>query len=143
MNKCYGISISQIQSVFTSVTIEVKVVTVFSSAFTSAYGLFFADQIKTIGSQFNSQASFAFNGDFSCSAGFDKLITNSGKITAINNQYVDINSNGQQNRFMLGSCSRFEGQGVNFLPKVGLTCQCLGAKNTNKNSFNLHSASCY
>jgi hypothetical protein len=142
MSKCYGASISQIQSVFTSITIEVKVVTVFSSAFTSAYGLCFGDQIKAIGSQWNKQGSFAFNGDFSCSAGFDKLMTNSGKITAINNQFVDVNSNGQQNRLRLGSCSRFEGQGKDFLPKVGQTCQFQAARN-NDSSFNLHTASCY
>jgi hypothetical protein len=142
MSRCYGASLIQTQSFSASVTVEVRVVTVFSSAFTSAYGSCFGDQIKAIGSQWNNQGSFAFKGDFSCSAGFDNLINNSGRITAINNQFVDVNCNGQQNRLRLGSCSRFEGQGKNFIPKVGQTCQFKAAKASDSN-FNLHTASCY
>lgn len=143
MNKCYGASIPQIQISFPTISIDVKVITIYSSVFSTTYGSCFGDQIKTIGSQWNNQPAFSFDGDFSCSAGFDKLNAYQGKIRAINNKFVDVDCNdGQQMRLRLGSCSRFEGQGKDFVPKVGHNIHFKGARNAD-NTFNLHTCSCY
>lgn len=144
MNKCYGANIPQIQISFPTISVEIKVVTVFSPVFSTTYGSCFGDQIKTIGSQWTNQSSsFAFNGDFSCSAGFDGVLGNKGKIRAINNKFVDVDcDDGQQVRLRLGSCSRFEGQGKDFIPKVGHNIHFKGARNADS-TFNLHTCSCY
>jgi hypothetical protein len=143
MNKCYGASIPQIQISFPTISVEVKVVSVFSPVFSNSYGSCFGDQIKAIGSQWNNQPSFGFDGDFSCSSGFDRLVGNKGKIIAINNKWVDVDcDDGQQVRLRLGSCSRFEGQGKDFVPKVGHNIHFRGARDAD-NTFNLHTSSCY
>jgi hypothetical protein len=143
MNKCYGASIPQIQISFPTISIEVKVVSVFSPVFSNIYGSCFGDQIKAIGSQWNNQPSFGFDGDFSCSSGFDRLVGNKGKIIAINNKWVDVDCDDRQKvRLRLGSCSRFEGQGKDFVPKVGHNIHFKGTRNAD-NTFNLHTSSCY
>jgi len=143
MGKCYNANVPHIKITFPVVSIEIKVVTIFSQGFEANYGSCFGDQIKTRGSNWDNQGSFGFDGDFSCSAGFDSLNANKGKIKAINNKYVDVDcDDGQQVRLKLGSCSRFEGQGSGFVPKIGHTIHFKGAKNTD-NTVNLHSCSCY
>jgi len=143
MSKCYGASVPQISVSFPNVTVEVKVITIYSPVFTVSYGSCFGDQIKTRGSQWDNQGSYGFDNDFSCSSGFDGLSSNKGKIRAINNKYVDVDcDDGQQIRLKLGSCSRFEGSGDSFVPKVGHNIHWKGAKNADS-TFNLHTCSCY
>lgn len=142
MGKCYGANIPQIQISFPTVTVEIKVITVYSPVFQNTYGSCFGDQIKTRGGK-DDQGSYGFEGDFTCSTGFDGLSQNKGKIRAVNNKWVDVDcDDGQQIRLRLGGCSRFEGQGKDFVPKVGHNIHWKGAKNTD-NTVNLHSCSCY
>lgn len=142
IKNCYGSSIST--SISVNVTVQIKVVTVYSSVFQNNYGSCFSDQVKNRGSQWNTTApSYGFDGDFSCSSGFDSVSSNKGTIKGIGSNYVDVACNdGSQVRLKLGSCSRFEGQGNDFVPKVGHNIVWKGAKNSDS-TFNLHSCSCY
>ncbi len=143
MSKCYNASIPQIQVSFTTVTIEIKAITIYSPIFEQNYGSCFDDQIKNKGKEWNNQGSYGFDGDFSCSSGFESVSGNKGKIRAINNKYVDVDcDDGQKVRLKLGSCSRFEGQGNGFVPKVGHTIHFKGSKNADS-TYNLHTCSCY
>lgn len=143
MSKCYGVPQTQIQVSFPQVTIEIKTITVFTPIFQQNYGSCFGDQIKTKGSQWNTQPSYGFDNDFQCSSGVDAAVAKKGKIRAITNKHVDVDcDDGQQVRLRLGSCSRFEGQGRDFVPKVGHSIAWKGAKNMDS-TFNLHSCTCF
>lgn len=143
MNRCYGIPSTQVQISFPQVTIEIKTINVFSTIFQQNYGSCFGDQIKTRGADWNNQPSFGFDNDFQCSSSVDAAVTKKGKIRAITNKYVDVDcDDGQQVRLRLGSCSRFEGPGRDFVPKVGHNIAFKGAKNMDS-TFNLHSCTCY
>ncbi len=143
MNRCYNASVSQITINIPTVTIDIKPITIYSPIFQLNYGSCFGDEIKTKGAQWDNQSSFGFTGDFACSNGFDSLSSKKGKIRAINNKYVDVDcDDGQQVRLKLGSCSKFEGQGADFIPKIGHTIHWKGSKNVDA-TFNLHACTCY
>lgn len=143
VSKCYNIAIPQIQIQIPTITIEIKPITIYSPIFQQNYGSCFGDQVKSKGSQIDNQSSFGFDGDFACSSGFDSILAKKGKIRAINNKYVDVDcDDGSQARLKLGSCSKFEGQGNDFVPKVGHTIHWKGSKNSDS-TFNLHSCTCY
>lgn len=143
VSKCYNVTIPQIQIQIPTITVDIKPVTIYSPVFQLNYGSCFGDQVKVKGSQWDSQSNFGFDGDFACSSGFETLSSKKGKIRAINNKYADVDcDDGSQVRLKLGSCSKFEGQGSDFVPKVGHTIHWKGSKNVDS-TFNLHSCTCY
>ncbi len=143
LSKCYAASLPQIQVSFPTVSVDIKPITIFSPIFEINYGSCFGDQIKNRGSQWDNQGSFGFDNDFSCSSSYQSVETKRGKIRAINNKYVDVDcDDGQQVRLKLGSCSRFEGQGKDFVPKTGHTIHFKGARNVDS-TWNLHTCTCY
>lgn len=143
VSKCYNVTIPQIQIQIPTITVDIKPITIYSPAFQQNYGSCFGDQVKVKGSQWDNQSGLGFDGDFSCSSGFESLSAKKGKIRGINNKFVDVDcDDGTQVRLKLGSCSKFEGQGNDFVPKVGHTIHWKGSKNSDS-TFNLHSSTCY
>lgn len=91
---------------------------------------------------YKTDKTFGFDSDFSCSNEFSSVETKSGVIKNISaNSIVVKGDDGKDYTLRLGSCSRFEGPGKDFVPKVGHNILFKGSKTTS--AFNLHSCTCY
>jgi hypothetical protein len=143
LNSCYKAQPAQINFNFPSVNIEIIQINIYEPIFIQTYGSCFGNQITPLSQNFNGQTSFGFNGDFQCQAGYNQVAIKKGTIQSINAQQAVVNcDDGTTAHLNFGSCTRFEGQGVNFVPKVGHTIHWKGSQNSDS-SYNLHHCTCY
>lgn len=127
---------------FQNQVIEISSINIFSDSWKQNYGSCFEKDIASKAQNYKTDKTFGFDSDFSCSSEFSKVESKNGVIQSINaNSVVVKGDDGNNYTLRLGSCSRFEGQGKDFIPKVGNNILWKGSKTTS--SYNLHSCTCY
>ena len=146
MNTCYSNLAEQIKNriaqSFNNQVIEISSINVFSDLWKKNYGSCFEKDIVSRSKNYKSDKSFAFDSDFLCSEGFSAAETKNGVIQNISANSVTVRGDdGKDYSLKLGACSRFEGQGRDFVPRKGHNILWKGS--AHKGSYNLHSCTCY
>ena len=133
---------NRIAQAFNNQIVEISAVGVFSDLWKQNYGSIFEKEIASKGQNWRSNNSFRFDSDFSCSSEIGRLESRSGVIEGIRSNEVRVRGDdGREYTLRLGSCSRFEGAGKDFLPRKGHNVLFNGAQNGGL--FNMHSCTCF
>jgi hypothetical protein len=146
VNKCYSGLADQIRNKiaesFRNQVIEITTINVFSDAWKNSYGSCFQKDIESRAQNYKSDKSFGFDNDFSCSGEYGNVETKSGVIQNISSSNINVRGDdGRDYTLKLGSCSKFEGQGKDFVPRKGHNIFWKGSNKSG--SYNLHSCTCY
>lgn len=134
---------TKIAQSFKNQIVEISSINIYSDLWKQNYGSCFAQDIATKAQNYKTDNTFGFASDFSCSSSLGSAESKSGVISNITANSVTVKGDdGNNYSLKLGSCSRFEGQGKDFVPKVGNNIVWKGAKNASS-GYNLHSCTCY
>lgn len=127
---------------FKNQVVEISTINIFSDIWKQNYGSCFEKDIASKAQNYKTDKTFGFDSDFSCSSELGNVETKSGVIQSINaNSVVVKGDDGKDYTLRLGSCSRLEGPGKDFVPRKGNNILFKGSRTTS--SFNLHSCTCY